>query len=573
MRVKSLLIRPVPAPPEPVRPDPAPWDVPSLNAPTSRWAPILLVAAGCLPLVFWHFVGLLQRPHYQFVVLLPVAAALLVFRHRRQWSGDIRPLAPLPLAMLLAAAGGLLVATYYWSPWLGMVASLMALYTCLWWCGGPAGLQAWLPAWWLCWLAVPLPFGLDEDLIVGLRTVTTRMASSVLDELGVLHLSYANVIELPLKPLFIADACSGIHSLYVLLAVALFVALWQERGVLHTLALLAATCGLVLIENVSRIVAIAVGFGWKMDLSDGADHVVLGLVLFALSIGLVISTDQLLWFLLPRSAIAPVRHGSVPHPGAGRSALRTASWAVATVVAAVFPVIGAAEIYRMPKRLPGIAAVWSGAFQLPEFGADALPAEIAGFRRTDYQTIQRVAGDPLGHESQQWTYRAGGASALVSLDYPYGGVHDLCVCYTAIGWTIKDKRVVQQHELPDVPGRNLGPVAIARLERPLYGEAVLMFSLVDNRGRIDAVIKDLARGTAAERVNQRLAAIPQAEAGAWQAVSTRGPYIQFQLLARLNGPLDDADLRTLTALYCQSREALAERVRTAASQGTRVAAP
>ncbi|MBL8849873.1 MAG: exosortase U [Planctomycetaceae bacterium] len=563
--MKLSLTRVLENPSEPLDSDvqPAPWAVRQpAPGPRTRWVAIMLVLSGCLPLVFWHFVGLLQRPHYQFVVLLPVAAALLILRHRQKVSGEIRPLAPLPLAMLLAAVVGLAAATYYWSPWLGMVSALLAMYTCLWWAGGQSGLQSWLPAWVIGWLAVPLPFGMDEDLILWLRTSTTRMASAVLDHFGILHLSYANVIELPLKPLFIADACSGIHSLYVLLAVALFISLWQERGILHTVTLLVATFGLVLIENVSRIVLIAAGYGWKMDLSEGPDHFVLGLLLFAISIGLVLTTDQLLLFVLPRRSAAPVRSDAYAREStAGRRVLRTVSWAGAMILAVVFPVIGAAEIYRMPKRLPKLEAVWSGVFQLPKFGENALPPELAGFRRTGHTEIQRVQGDPLGHESQQWIYRSGGASALISLDYPYSGVHDLCVCYKAIGWTISNQRVIGVEELGDLPGGELGPIAYAELERPLYGRAVLMFSLADNRGQIDAVIKDVARGDPANRAQQRFAAVPADEAGAWQAVSSKAPYVQFQLLTRVNSPLDDRGRHTLTALYCQARQNLAAQVR------------
>lgn len=569
--MKSLLLReadpplsaddedPLRAAPWAVRPTPAP-------GPRARWVAILLVLSGCLPLVFWHFVGLLQRPHYQWIVLLPIAGALLILRQQQRGSSEIRPLAPLPLMMLLLSVGGLAAATWYWSPWLGMVASLLAIYTCLWWAGGQAGLRAWLPAWFLGWLAVPLPFGLDEDLIVWLRTVTTRMASAVLDQFGVLHLSYANVIELPLKPLFIADACSGIHSLYVLLGVALFLALWQERGVVHTVLLLVAAAGLVLLENVARIVVIAGGFqwDWKMDLSEGPDHLVLGLVLFAVSVGLVFSTDQLLWFLLPRRGVvltpAPNPYAVEREQGRIGRALRTVSWATATLLALVFPVIGAAEIYRMPKRLPGIGAVWSGSYSLPDFGPEALPENLAGFQRTDYTTIKRVPGDPLGPESQQWEYSIGNIKSLVSVDYPFSGVHDLCVCYTATGWTVTDKSVVPVAELPDVPGRELGPVAFAILERPLYGQAVLMFSLADRNGQVDAVIKDLARGDATNRVNQRFAAVPEAQAGEFQVVSPKAPFVQFQLLTRLHGSLDDRGKATLLALYCEARARLHAKV-------------
>jgi len=557
----------------------APWDVQRTTpGPRSRWIAIMLVLSGCLPLVFWHFIGLIQRPHYQFIILLPIAASLLVLRHRQKISGDIRPLAPVPLLMLVLSVVGLAAATYYWSPWLGMVSSLLAMYTCLWWAGGQAGLQAWLPAWVLGWLAVPLPFGLDEDLILRLRTATTQMASAVLDEFGIMHLSYANVIELPLKPLFIADACSGIHSLYVLLGVALFLSLWLERGVIHTVLLLIATFGLVLMENVARIVVIAAGFQWKMDLSEGPDHMVLGLVLFAISVGLVFSTDQLLWFLLPRGAAGNLRPAANPYLANrelsrfGR-ALRTVSWATATVLAMVFPVIGAVEIYRMPKRLPNMDAVWSGSLNLPEFGANGLSEQFGNFKRAGYAMIKRVAGDPLGPESQQWTFMNRGKSALVSLDYPYAGVHDLTVCYLATGWTIESKQVIEAGKLANYPGGELGPIAVASLDRPLYGKAVLMFSLADANGDIDAVIKDLVKGDAGNRMQQRLAAIPAAQAGEFQAVSSKAPYVQFQLLSRLNGPLTEQDEDDLLRLYCAARRELAARLQQSQNAGAAPTTP
>src|SRR4051794_36121734 len=57
--VKSLLIRPIEELSEPETVEPAPWAVGSTGSSRSRWAAITLVVAGCLPLMFWHFLGLL----------------------------------------------------------------------------------------------------------------------------------------------------------------------------------------------------------------------------------------------------------------------------------------------------------------------------------------------------------------------------------------------------------------------------------------------------------------------------------------------------------------------------------
>ena len=85
----------------------APWDVQRTTpGPRSRWVAIMLVLSGCLPLVFWHFIGLIQRPHYQFIILLPIAASLLVL---------VRTIALFELTFLTAGPDSqtLVVALYY----------------------------------------------------------------------------------------------------------------------------------------------------------------------------------------------------------------------------------------------------------------------------------------------------------------------------------------------------------------------------------------------------------------------------------------------------------------------------
>ena len=260
----------------------------------------LLVGVGFVPLMYWHIVGLLERPHYQFLLLLPVALWLLISTVPATKTNTVSNSAAVISVLLLAiAALGLGFATWGWSPWIAAISSLAAFSSVILGCGGWQRFQHWIPVWVFCWILVPLPFGMDEDLIVRLRVVTTRMTSAVLDQLGILHQSYASVIQLPQKPLFIADACSGIHSLYVLLAMALFLSMMLRRSMLHSILLVFSTFGLVLIENVTRVVFGAAALGWNRDFSFGTRHTVLGVILFCLSALLILSIDQFLMFLLP----------------------------------------------------------------------------------------------------------------------------------------------------------------------------------------------------------------------------------------------------------------------------------
>ena len=76
----------------------------------------------------------------------------------------------------------------------------------------------WLPVWLVMWLIVPPPFRWDFRLIVWLQSSTSRMASMLLDVVGVQHLMEGNVLVLPGHRMLVDEACSGVNSVLVLLA-------------------------------------------------------------------------------------------------------------------------------------------------------------------------------------------------------------------------------------------------------------------------------------------------------------------------------------------------------------------
>jgi exosortase len=523
------------------------------------WLTLCLVASSYAPLITAHILDMLSRPHYQYVLVVPIAAwglwsisddtntsPSILFRW--QW--------PIALVTLVSAFVILGVASWYWSPWAAMFSLLLASLPMLLWYGRSNAIHRGFRAWIFCWVLLPLPFGMDEDVTLGLRGLATQMTSAVLDQMGILHLCYANVIEVPSKSLFVADACSGINSLFVLFACALFVAMWFQRGVLHTVILLVATIALVMIENTTRLLSVVVGLEWQIDLSEGWEHQALGGLLFLISVGLVFSMDQLIRYLIGnnRPPHGEIRIHSNPSDDTGPRK-------TFVVIACCFPFLAAVQLWHAAQRdtsqMPGL---WQADIRLNEFGADALPNSLAGFERVDFKTIERVAGDPLGRSSQQWTFRRGFTTAVVSLDYPYDGIHDLCVCYSQIGWNIEHKRVLSTDDLMDVTEDIQSPAAIGLMTRSMHGNALLLFSLCDTQGRMGAVIKELARGTSLDRM--------MARAGVRQANSDNGvfdkdfgppPYLQFQLLARTHEELDQEKIDALTNLFIGARRLLRER--------------
>lgn len=533
-----------------------------------HWVGAALVVAGFLPLMYWHVAGLLERPHYQFLFLFPIAVGLL-YSTLPEISTQGRSNAAIVIAACLGAVvlAGLGFATWAWSPWVAAVCFLVSLPTVLLYLGGWPLVRDWYPLWGFFLILIPLPFGLDEDLIVRLRSVTCRATSVVLDQVGVVHGSFANVIELPGKPLFVADACSGIHSLYVLLAIALFASLCFRRTNAHSLLLILSTAGFVLVENIARIASVAVAWRYGHDWSEGTSHTVLGATLFCISVLIVLSMDQFLLFLLPtsvewfRKAISGSRELGAGKSTQRRSAVSSVSGGLeilGATMAVLFPIAGVFQFSKLPDRAPNALAVFKKSFELPPLRADVLPAALGGYTQTDFETIQRVSEDPFGKSSQRWTFTKDNITVYLSLDYPYEGPKDLCECYELVGWSLSGQRVYSQTEIATLqPGSsNSEPVASVNLHRELYGDAQLYFSSCDLDGNITSLIKSLVTPDSEKRIANRVGQLGAEEDPGNAAHGRNPPYINIHLLAISVDSLSEQERTELLKFFVDARNSL-----------------
>lgn len=522
---------------------------------------VALVALGFLPLLYWHLAGLLTRPHYQFLLLWPVAAWIL-------YGTCVRvPEEHVPAGKIKVAGGGLLavclmtlvVSAWYWSPWLAAVSALGAALGMMLSLLGVSGLVRWFPLWLFCLILVPFPFGLDEKLVVRLRGLTTKISSKTLDWYGILHQSYSNVIELPGKPLFVADACSGIHSLYVLLATALFVCAWYRRSLIHSLLLLGTTFGLVLVENVLRIFAVAFAWTKGIDLSTGSPHFALGAVLFCFSGLIIFSLDQFILFVLPEDWVPyrlfTAKKANSAKISSDQRAVYSPMWLL--ILSGLFVPVGVLQLFRMPSETPQFMAMFQQDIDVAELGADTLPEEISGFKRESFRMIDRVVGDPFGQASQQWVYRKGSLTANISLDYPFAAPHDLCQCYSLIGWKVKNYSIADAAE--GVPSS-----ACATLQRDFYGKSLLFFSQFDLQGQTTAAFREERPTDGKNAVSRRLESLREGKTTSKPDLQDRltGPVLQVQM--NVSGFDEQAEISNeaqaeLLGVYHSVREVLIQR--------------
>ncbi|MFV0443187.1 MAG: exosortase U, partial [Planctomycetaceae bacterium] len=310
-----------------------------------------------------------------------------------------------------------------------------------------------------------------------------------------------------------------------------------------------------------------------------------GIVLFVVSLALVLSTDQLLRFLIPGGKVrvgdyfrknANYYYGgdeyfknpsaeSVADSASPKAATYAGSWFTTVCLSAPLPLIGLFQLSHFPSAILPTFVQADVTFE--EFGAAALPQSLGGFERVDYTTIQRVEGDPMGRDSQQWTYRRGPVTLRVSVDYPYTEVHDMCVCYDAVGWLLDEKRLLGESTSSSQFVATDGPVGLGIMHRPLYGHGLVYFSQVDQGGRLHAALRELAIGDAEERGTRRLDAAwngPRKTTPEQHAGGHLLPYVQFHMLVQGDHPFDANQQAELLKLYEEFRRRLRPLVSTVA---------
>ncbi|MEQ1828243.1 MAG: exosortase/archaeosortase family protein, partial [Pirellula sp.] len=232
-------------------------------------------------MIFLQCQNLWARPHFQF---FPIAwGAFAYFVYTRASLQDCKGTTRRNLAYLILAACCLLtlLTITLWSPWIGYMTGILLVCS---WGLLRLGETSWttvLAMSTLLWITLPLPLAYDQKLISLLQSQSSFAAGVVLDCFGVVHLRGGNVIELASKRLFVDEACSGVDSLYALMTICLGMIVWFRLpfivGFLSILLVpMWTSC-----SNILRLVSIALGLDWfRIDLSHGTPHTVLGLIVF-----------------------------------------------------------------------------------------------------------------------------------------------------------------------------------------------------------------------------------------------------------------------------------------------------
>ncbi len=560
-----------------------------------RWVCFSILVAQ-LPLVVLHFVNLWKyRPHYEFFPFVLAAGSWLIWK---RWPrGRItHPAWSVALAWAMFAVGLMLsvVAVLLFSPALATVAFLIVLGGVLLTLTG-SSCRGLLAPWLLWWLVVPPPVQMDGQLIRTMQHTTATMVSAILDWGGVEHLLSGYVFQLPDRELFVAEACSGIHSQLVLFAACLIFAVYQRRGLIATMLFVLASIFWSVVVNVTRVTIVVIAAAqFGIDLSAGWIHEALGFGLLGAGLVLLVSSDQLLQGLLaavrnPEPDITPGRYYDTVAENeaeAGRDAPVTLDffsrqwnrWVAITppsataqrqelvtkssdtessetkwfdrrhgrslipyvALGSVFVVLGAFQsvIVLIPKTELRVAELSA------TIEADWLPASLGRWQRDEYLAETRDRGSDEGMCSSIWVYSSRDARLRIQMDYPFVGWHELPQCYAARGWRLVTRKVVT----PPVASAH-GNFVEVEFAGPAGESGLLLFSLFDGAGvTVHPLTSDWQRKVARNPLLAKLTGS--------QEISTTQTTLQVQQF--VTGNLLEADRQRLRHTFDDFRSCIHE---------------
>ena len=167
--------------------------------------------------------------------------------------------------------------------------------------------KLWFPLLFLCFM-VPLP-GLLVEMITGaLKAQVSLVAENLLYFAGYPIARNGVILSIGQYKLLVADACSGLQSMFRLSALGLlYLYMMQYRNWLHIGLMLLAILPIAFVANVIRVlILVLITYYFGDAAGQGFAHMAAGMVLFVIALLLLLGFDALLRATLfrPRSAVA-----------------------------------------------------------------------------------------------------------------------------------------------------------------------------------------------------------------------------------------------------------------------------
>ena len=254
------------------------------------WAAVVVaIAAVYAPVLRELGRDWIRDPNYSHGVLIPFISAYLIWRQRHTLAELPRSPATAGLWGILAGAGLLVLGTAAAEVFTQRVSFLVLIASTVLFLLGWRWLRALAFPIALVFLAIPLPYVLYYSLTSPLQAFAARCAVLGLKILGVPVVAQGNVLHLPDTSLEVAEACSGIRSLYAFLALGALLAYSMAIPATGRILVFLATIPLSVLANAFRVWTTSLGaYFIGPQVAQGLVHELFGVIIFVSAFGLFV---------------------------------------------------------------------------------------------------------------------------------------------------------------------------------------------------------------------------------------------------------------------------------------------
>jgi exosortase len=142
-------------------------------------------------------------------------------------------------------------------------------------------------------LMIPPPAIVFNQIALPLQLVASRLGEAAIRASGTPVLRDGNVLELVTVRLEVAEACSGIRSIFSLLTFALVIAQLGRYSAMRAWILAAATIPIAVVANATRVAAIGIAAGrLGPAVVDGPLHSASGVMVFVIAVGALLLLER-----------------------------------------------------------------------------------------------------------------------------------------------------------------------------------------------------------------------------------------------------------------------------------------
>ncbi len=280
----------------------------------------IVIAATFIPVLVNLVKDWLRDPNYNHGFLIPIVSGFLIWKRRSALKAA--PISPsfVGLAGIVIAGGMFILGTAGAEVFTQRVSLLLLLGSLVVYLYGRRhfALIAFPLAFML--FAIPLPYVVYYGLTSPMQALAAKCAIWGLKGIGVQAVAEGNIIHLPNGSLEVAEACSGIRSLYAFLAFGALVASATSIATWGRIAVFLTTIPLAVAGNAVRVWGSGVSaYLFGLGATKGTVHEMFGLVVFSVSLGVYVLFRRLARSIWPSAASSPPSSSPSWGPSAGSS--------------------------------------------------------------------------------------------------------------------------------------------------------------------------------------------------------------------------------------------------------------